>query len=170
MRYWFSETSFWALTVSVFCFVFGLVMEFLVPESGGQVLLYSYSVAVIGGLIAACCILGRRVAVLRFKSTFGFLPSPEKYEERFPHLVAKEIRSRANNLQTAYRVLDQAREAMRDARNSVDADPLLRLYRAARRTADLHNRVFCGVVDAATSKWLPAPYKISRSYSDWTKP
>lgn len=127
-----------------------------------------YTVAAICWLIAAYCVFMRYVAVTRFKLIFLFLPSAEEYEERFRHLVEKEIRSRATALQAAYRRKDAARDAMGQAEDALGAMIRLKSYQEAGRSADSCSRCFHRAIDTTTSKWLPAPYKkISRNFSDW---
>ena len=166
MWYWFSPMSVILLMAGVMSLVNGILLDNFSPNLALAPLFYA--AAGIVGLAAAYCIVRRRRSVFRFKTVFGFMPSFEKYSERFRHLVLKEIRSRAEALRAVYGEEEDKRSAMAQAIYASAADSLQQDYELARRSTEGRSRMFYGAIDAATSKWLPVPYtKIERSLNKW---
>lgn len=161
MCYWFSGQTVLSLVVGVLFLIVGIL-------GGG----YWFNWAsVVGGALVLIGIYGvarRRYAVARFNLVFGFMPGDQAHEPRFRHLVEKEIRSRADSLDNAYRALDQACDAAKTAMDATHAAELLREYRRTEGHANTYRRQFYGAIDTVTSKWLPVPYSgISRNVIDW---
>lgn len=164
MWYWFSWTSVVLLFMGTLSLSAGLV--------GGISVGYWHNwVVYVGGvfcLTGAYCIIRRRHAVARFNLIFGFMPSVNEYEEYCRPAVENEIKSRAVLLRNAYRVEDEARDTMRRETHTERAEKAIQGYKDASASVGSCQEMFYGAIDAATSKWLPSPYRrISRKLEDW---
>ena len=164
-RYWFTYGSIAFLIMAVAVAVASTLGGYLTADH--RFVPAFYLGAGICGLVAGYNIVRRRHAVGRFHRVFGFMPHLPG-EETFRHLVEKQIRDRAADLQSLYAARDQARSAMKEAGDPQQARERQQAFRRVSGDAAFHRSRFYRTINAARSLWLPAPHKdISGNYLDW---